>query len=57
MAKDLIFAKRMRMVKYHGVYYDGTKAELVLRVMLLKSKQSYLIFKKKQIMITEAVYI
>ena len=57
MAKDLIFAKRMRMVKYHGVYYDGSKAELVLQPMLLTSKKLYLIFKKELVMITEAVYM
>ena len=46
-----------KILKYHGLYYDGIKAELVLRVMLLKSKQSYLIFRKELVMITEAVYM
>ena len=46
-----------KILKCHGVHYDGTKAELVLWVMLLKSKRSYLLFERERVMITEAVYM
>ena len=46
-----------KQLLYFLVDVCGTKAELVLRVMLLKNKQLYLIFGKERVMITEAVYM
>ena len=45
-----------KQLLYFLVDICGTKAELVLQVTLLKSKQLYLIFEKERVMITQAVY-
>ena len=36
-----------KILIYHGVHYNGTKAELVLQAMLLTSKNLYLIFLRR----------